>query len=137
MSFSINQIRDGEKTKGYIAAEPGLNDAISFEYRRMTWPAYEQLESDKMEGSMSEGCELTAMEIVKYLYGWDQEFEISFDSIMHLPQMAFRKLYAIISGRLPSDKIPDEKPSQRDERLAELQALKDGQTPQQASEGNS
>lgn len=127
MNSGYVPIDDGWTRDGYIAADEGLHDPLSFTYRPLT-----NSEFARMKAEVAAAAGATAMDraeagerkfaewIAKKVKTWDllnagvHPVAITTDEVSRLQPLLFAKLLGVIQGTRPSDKNPiDESAEQK------------------------
>lgn len=132
-----NLIRDGYTMRGYIAAVPGLNDAIEFEFRPMLSRDVYSLDGKLQKATLEQRHDLLTAMLAKQLQSWSEmqdtgePWPINTTTVACLPFGLFLRMTDIVRLIAPSDVVPETTDERHD-----IERLLEGQSPEASMRGN-
>lgn len=132
-----NLIRDGYTMSGYIAAQPGLNDAIEFEFRPVLSKDVYALDGKLQKATLEQRHDLLSAMLAKQLVSWSETqdngepWPITAQTVACLPFGLFLRMADIVRLIGPSDAVPAS-----DDERQELEQLLEDTSPEATLRGN-
>ncbi len=130
-----NIIRTGSTRPGYIEADPGLHEGLSFRYMPMLPEEAEELEEATKNLPPQKSIAIVAAALKGKLVEWSEVDEqgnaeqITIDNIRHLPFDVLYRLARIVKGFAKSDLPLGATAEQESDYMAALKAEAEGKTP--------
>jgi hypothetical protein len=106
-------IDDGYEEDGYLAEEKGLHRELSFRFRPLLPEQRDGIDQVTIREGAVKGCRAIAAALAKQIKGWSLkdgkggDVAINPGNVARIRPRLFDKLWAVVSGRLPSDPKPD------------------------------
>lgn len=137
----LNYIPDGYTQRGYIEASEGKHGPLAFTFRPMLPEERDAVEEVLAIRPAREGSQVAAAAVAHALFEWDLRDEngcplpVGLDCVRRLRPSLFDKLYAVVSGREPSDPPPQQTAAEEQDYVVRLlEAAGAGRTPQEWGE---
>lgn len=135
MKFPV-YIEDGYTQKGYIAAVPGLFDALRFEFRPLVATDQSAHAKEEKKFSGPAWARFAADFMAKRIVSWDAKKQDESPVPLRGPEVAkiqpalFGRLYGILNGTDASDLDPDWSQAEKEETADyQFEAAAEGTTP--------
>lgn len=101
-------IDDGYTHEAYLAAVPGVHEALTITFRPMIREERDlAAQATSRQTSGAAATDLLAQAIAAHVTTWSEPQAISAEVIQKLAPELFDKLYATIAGKRPSDPLPE------------------------------